>query len=392
MTLRRRQFLRLAGAAAALPFAPNVVRAQGWPNKTIRLIAPFSAGSTVDVVGRLLTEPLSQQLGQTWVLENRVGAGGMTGATMVARADPDGYTILINSLTAHSAIPAIYPNVLYADARFSQRWRRSGASPNVTVVSPKKGSRPEGVGCRRHFPAGRPDLCHRRRRLGDASEDTERFRVSAGFEAVHVPFKGMPEALTEVMTGRVDFTCFSIAPAIPLIRSGKLIALAVPRPNAAPPCPRCRRRSKPATPTPVFVLAGHVPAGETPRDIVDRLHQEVQKVLQAPGMDKRLAQNGIDPMPITAGIRRADQERGRGEYRPSEGRRHQGQLGRVLIKRTNLGFRGKLIPRPGSMDLISCHAVSSVSSIDESILIQLAHDLVMDQFFDRHRSHLRMAR
>ena len=118
MTLRRRQFLRLAGAAAALPFAPYVARAQGWPNKTIRLIAPFSAGSTVDVVGRLLTEPLSQQLGQTMVLENRVGAGGMTGATMVARADPDGYTILINS-SAHSAIPAIYPNVPYdTGARF----------------------------------------------------------------------------------------------------------------------------------------------------------------------------------------------------------------------------------------------------------------------------------
>src|SRR5688500_17706931 len=91
MILCRRQFLRLAGAAAAAPFAPHVARAQAWPAKTIRVIAPFSAGSTVDVVGRLLVDPLSQILGQTMVLENRVGAGGMTGATMVARADPDGY-------------------------------------------------------------------------------------------------------------------------------------------------------------------------------------------------------------------------------------------------------------------------------------------------------------
>ena len=152
MTLHRRQFLRLAVVAAALPFAPNVVRAQAWPAKTIRVIAPFSAGSTVDVVGRLLLEPLSQQLGQTLVLENRVGAGGMTGANTVARADPDGYTLLINS-SAHSAVPAIYPNVPYDATRDFAAVSSLGSSPNVTVVSPEKGFKTlEGSRGRRQVP------------------------------------------------------------------------------------------------------------------------------------------------------------------------------------------------------------------------------------------------
>jgi tripartite-type tricarboxylate transporter receptor subunit TctC len=300
MNFHRRQFLRLAGAAAALPFAPNVARAQAWPAaKTIRVIAPFSAGSTVDVVGRLLTEPLSQQLGQTLVLENRVGAGGMTGATLVARADPDGYTLLINS-SAHTAIPAIYSNVPYDAARDFAAVASLGSSPNVTVVAPEKGIKTlkELVAAAKSRPGG---LTYATAGVGSATHlSTERFRVSAGFEAVHVPFKGMPEALTEVMTGRVDFTCSSIAPAIPLIRDGKLIAVAVTTPKRSPALPDVPTSLEAgyADSDYTFWLGMFLPS-KTPRDILDRLHQAVQNVLGAPGMPQRLAQNGIDPMPIT---------------------------------------------------------------------------------------------
>jgi tripartite-type tricarboxylate transporter receptor subunit TctC len=299
MPLRRRQFLRLAGAAAALPFAPHVARAQAWPSKTIRVIAPFSAGSTVDVVGRLLLEPLSQQLGQTLVLENRVGAGGMTGATLVARAEPDGYTLLINS-SAHSAIPAIYPNVAYDATRDFAAVSSLGSSPNVTVVSPAKGfkSLKDLVAAAKSKPGG---LTYATAGVGSATHlSTERFRVAAGFEAVHVPFKGMPEALTEVMTGRVDFSCSSIAPAVPLIRDGKLIALAVTTPKRSPALPDVPTSIEAGYPNSdyTFWLGMFLPA-KTPREIVDRLHREVQKALQASAMEKRLAQTGIDPMPIT---------------------------------------------------------------------------------------------
>jgi tripartite-type tricarboxylate transporter receptor subunit TctC len=299
MTIRRRQFLRLAGAVAALPFAPYVARAQAWPNKTIRLIAPFSAGSTVDVVGRLLLEPLSQQLGQTIVMENRVGAGGMTGATMVARSDPDGYTILITS-SAHSAIPAIYANVPYDTARDFAAVGSLGSSPNVTVVSPDKGFKTlkDLVAAAKSRKGG---LTYATAGVGSATHlSTERLRVAAGFEAVHVPFKGMPEALTEVMTGRVDFSCSSIAPAVPLIRSGKLIALSVTTPKRSPALPDVPTSIEAGYPNSdyTFWVGMFLPA-KTPREIVNRLNQEVQKVLQSPGMDKRIAQNGIDPMPIT---------------------------------------------------------------------------------------------
>src|ERR1700754_1178476 len=112
MRIPRRQFLQLAGAAASLPVMAHTAGAQSWPTKTIHVIVPLSAGSTVDVVARLVLEPLSHQLGQSMVVENRGGAGGMTGTAAVARAEPDGYTVLIHS-SALSAIPAIYAHVPY---------------------------------------------------------------------------------------------------------------------------------------------------------------------------------------------------------------------------------------------------------------------------------------
>src|SRR5262245_30601480 len=135
MTVGRRQILRLVGAAATLSFAPQVARTQAWPAaKTIRLIVPFSAASTADVFGRLLIVPLSQQLGETVILQNSVSGG----ATMVARADPDGCTILVNT-SGHSAIPAIYANVPYDTVREFAAVTSLGSSPLVLVVSPKRG-------------------------------------------------------------------------------------------------------------------------------------------------------------------------------------------------------------------------------------------------------------
>jgi tripartite-type tricarboxylate transporter receptor subunit TctC len=298
MALRRRQFLGLAGAAAALPFAPFVARAQAWPSRPIRLIAPFSAGSTVDVVGRLLQEPLQQQLGQPVVLENRVGAGGMTGANLVARADPDGYTFLVNS-SAHSAIPAIYANVPYDTVRDFAAVASLGSSPNVTVVSPAKGIKnlQELVAAAKATAKG---LTYATAGVGSATHlSTERFRLSAGFNAIHVPFKGMPEALTEVMTGRVDFSCSSIAPAVPLIRDGKLLALAVTTPKRSPTLPDVPTSLEQGYPNSDYTFwTGVFAPAKTAQAIIERMHQELQKALSLPAIQQRHAQIGVDPMPI----------------------------------------------------------------------------------------------
>src|SRR5262245_19655626 len=230
---RRQHLCLLATAIVALPRA---ARAQAWPARPIRVVVPFSAGSTIDVVSRIVFDPLAQQLGQSIVVENRTGAGGTIGAGGVARAEPDGYTLLVNS-SAHSAAPAIYTNVPYETARDFAAVASLGSSPNVTVIAPAKGIKTlqELVAAAKAKPG---TFTYATAGVGSATHlSTERLRFSAGFDAVHVPFRGMPEALTEVMTGRVDFSCSSIAAALPFIRDGKLLALAVTTPKRSSALP-----------------------------------------------------------------------------------------------------------------------------------------------------------
>lgn len=294
----RRRFLNLAAAALATPALPSLARGQSWPAKSIRAMVPFSAGSSLDIVGRIVLDPVSSQLGQTIVIENRGGAGGTIGSAMVAKADPDGYTLLINA-SAHSSAPAAYPNIPYDPARDFSAVIPFGTIPNVTVISPAKGIKTiqqlvaaaksgsfsyasAGVGSATHWAA-------------------ERMRVSAGFQAVHVPFRGGPEALTDVMTGRVDFTCMGMSSALGFIRDGKLIPLAVSttkRSSALPDVPTTLEAGL-ADSDYSFWMGMLVPA-KTPRDIVDRLYRETEKALRLPGVTEKFKQQGIEPMPMTS--------------------------------------------------------------------------------------------
>ena len=295
----RRQHLHLIGVALAAPALPRLAHAQAWPSRQIRAIVPFSAGSTIDIVSRIVFEPLSRQLGQSIIVENRGGAGGTIGANAVARAEPDGYTLLVNS-SAHSATPAIYPNAPYDTARDFAAIASLGSSPNVLVISPEKGIKTlkDLVAAAKAKPGA---INFSSAGVGSATHlSAERLRFSAGFEAQHIPFRGMPEALTEVMTGRVEFSSSSIAAALPFIRDGKLLALAVTTPK--------RSSALPDTPTTTELgykdsdytfWTGLFAPAKTPRDIVERLNAEVQKAVQAPGVPEKLAQQGVDPMPVT---------------------------------------------------------------------------------------------
>jgi len=295
----RRQHLHLIGAALAAPALPRLAHAQAWPSRQIRAIVPFSAGSTIDIVSRIVFEPLSRQLGQSIIVENRGGAGGTIGANAVARAEPDGYTLLVNS-SAHSATPAIYPHAPYDTARDFAAIASLGSSPNVLVISPEKGIKTlkDLVAAAKAKPGA---INFSSAGVGSATHlSAERLRFSAGFEAQHIPFRGMPEALTEVMTGRVEFSSSSIAAALPFIRDGKLLALAVTTPK--------RSSALPDTPTTTELgykdsdytfWTGLFAPAKTPRDIVERLNAEVQKAVQAPGVPEKLAQQGVDPMPVT---------------------------------------------------------------------------------------------
>jgi tripartite-type tricarboxylate transporter receptor subunit TctC len=295
----RRRHLAFIGAALAMPALPRQAPAQVWPSKPIRAIVPFTPGSTIDIVARIVLDALSQQLGQSIIVENRGGAGGTIGAAMAARAEPDGYTVLAHS-SAHVTTPAIYPNAPYDTARDFVAVAALGSSANIMVVAPDKGFKtPMDLVATAKQKAG--GMTFGTAGVGSSTHfTTERFRFSAGFEGVHVPFRGMPEVLTEVMTGRVDFCFSTIAAALPFIRDGKLVALAVSTPkrsSALPDVPTTLELGY-ANSDYTFWNGLFLPA-KTPREIVERLHQEAQKAATLPAVREKLAQQGIDPMPIT---------------------------------------------------------------------------------------------
>jgi tripartite-type tricarboxylate transporter receptor subunit TctC len=294
----RRLFLTLASGALVTPAIADRALADDWPKaKIIRAVVPFAPGSTIDVIGRIVLDPLGKELGQTIVVENRGGAGGTIGSAVVAKSDPDGTTLLINA-SAHSAAPAAYPNLPYDPSKDFAGVAMFGVVPNVLLVAPSKGIKSvkdlvdrdkdghmtfasAGVGSATHWAA-------------------ERFLLSAGIKATHVPFSGGPAALTEVMTGRVDFCFIGVSSAIAFIKNGQLVPLAVSmnkRSAALPDVPTTIELGY-ADSDYVFWNGMLVPA-KTPRPIVDRLHDEVEKVLALPDVQTKLKAQGVEPMPMT---------------------------------------------------------------------------------------------
>src|SRR5262245_27709168 len=293
-----RQTFGLLGLALAIA-APDAALAQSWPTRTIRAIIPLAPGTAQDVVGRIVFDQLSRQLGQPVVVENRAGAGGTTGAAVVAKAAADGYTILVHS-SSFSASHSLYKSLPYDTFKDFTAVVPLGIQPLVLVVSPSKGWRTPGelVAAAKANP---DKLNYASAGIGAASPlGAERFRLSAGFTAQHIPFRGPIEAMTEVITGRIDFYVLPIVAALPHINGGKVIPLAVSTAQ--------RTAALPDVPTTVeaglkdasyaFWNAIFVPA-KTPRTIVAKLHQETQKALAVPSVRERLAKAGQEPLSMT---------------------------------------------------------------------------------------------
>jgi tripartite-type tricarboxylate transporter receptor subunit TctC len=293
----RRTFLKWTAGAAAAAAAARAAWAQRWPEKPVRVIVPFSAGSTADVLARLITEPLAAALGQSFIVENRGGAGGSIGAAVVAAAPPDGYTLLFNA-SAHAAAAAVYPKLAYHPARDFAGVAVIGTVPNVTVISPEKGIKTlrELVETAKKRP-----LTFSSAGVGSATHwAAERLRLAAGFEATHVPFRGGPEALTEVATGRVDFMCIGITSGLPFIRSGRLIPLAVNTTKRSPTLPDVPTTIETGYPDSDYTFwNGLLAPAKTPRPIVERLYAEVQKALKSPAVVEKLKAQGLEPLPLS---------------------------------------------------------------------------------------------
>jgi tripartite-type tricarboxylate transporter receptor subunit TctC len=282
-----------------LGLAMMEANAETWPTKPVRAIVPVGAGSTTDIIPRIAFEQLATQLGQTIVVENRVGAGGTIGSAFVAKAEPDGYTILAHG-SALTISPSLYSNLSYDPARDLIAVVPFGISPNVLVVPPKRGWKTVGdfvaeakvrPGAMNFSSVG----------IGSATHmSAERFRRTAGVEAVHVPFKGGAEAMTEVLAGRIDFFFGPVALVLPQIGEGKLTALAVngaKRSAVLPDVPTTLEAGVADAEYPIW-LGLFLPA-KTPREIVDKLNHETLKALQEPKVRDRLAALGFEPMVMT---------------------------------------------------------------------------------------------
>jgi tripartite-type tricarboxylate transporter receptor subunit TctC len=275
------------------------VHAQTWPTKPLHAFIPFAAGSATDLVPRALFDALAGELGQPIVVENRGGAGGTIAGNAVVRAEPDGYTIMATS-SALAIAPWIVPSMPYDTARDLAGTLMIGQNANVLIVPPARGwkTAQDLVAAAKAKPGS---INYSSAGVGTATHlSAEKFRLSAGIEAVHIPYKGGAEALADVLGGRVDFYFCPISTALPYIADGRVTALAVSTPARAADLPS----------VPTTLEAGYansdstiwyavlMPA-KTPRTIIDRFHDAGAKVLATPAMRQRLRQLAVDPMPMT---------------------------------------------------------------------------------------------
>ena len=293
-----RPILRGIAAVSLAALAVPPAAAQDYPVKPIRVVIGFSAGSGVDVSARIIGQKLNESWGQPVISDNRPGAGGTIAAQIAANANPDGYTLLSIS-AAHVIAPTIYSKLPYGTLKDFAGITTTVSLPNVLVVSPSLGvksvkdlialakAKPGqlmfssgGVGSGTHFAA-------------------ELFKSLAAIDVGHVPFKGIPEALTEAMTGRVQFTMSPVSNVLPQAKAGKLIALAV--------APASRIAVLPDVPTLAEAgVAGYrwdtwfglLAPAKTPRAVVKKLNQEVARILVQPDVKERWNAMGAEPIPI----------------------------------------------------------------------------------------------
>src|SRR6059036_433022 len=283
-------------AAIVLCAAQTVAWAQAWPARPIRIIVPFTPGSGTDIIARTVTERLSPQLGQPIVIENRPGAGGTIGAAVVAKSGPDGTTLFVHS-SSYTVTPSTYKDLPYDTLRDLTGVVPLALLPNVLVMSPSKGIRSvqELVAAAKAKPGS---LNSASVGIGSATHlNAERFRLGAGIDVVNIPFKGTPEALTEVTTGRVDFYFCPVNAVLPFLKDGKLVALAVgstKRSLALPNLPTTLEAGVPNSDYNFWV--GMFAPAKTPRDVVNRLYLETARALRTPEVREKMARLGAEPM------------------------------------------------------------------------------------------------
>jgi tripartite-type tricarboxylate transporter receptor subunit TctC len=287
--------LAAGAAAAAIDEAP----AQSWPTKPLRAFIPFAAGSATDLVPRAVFEPLATELGQPIVVENRGGAGGTIAGTAVVRADPDGHTMLATGSNLTIA-PWMVPNIPYDTVKDLASALMIGQNANVLIAPPARGwkTAQDLVAAAKAKPGS---INYSSAGVGTATHlSAEKFRLSAGFEAVHIPYKGGAEALADVLGGRVDFYFCPISTALPFITDGRVVALAVSTATRASDLPNVPTTLEAGyANSDLAIWYGILMPAKTPRAVIDRFYAAGIRVLATPAMRQKLKQLAVDPMPLT---------------------------------------------------------------------------------------------
>ncbi|MEO8755405.1 MAG: tripartite tricarboxylate transporter substrate binding protein [Casimicrobiaceae bacterium] len=286
---------------AMFALAATLAHGQAFPGKPVKIVVPFTAGSATDILARNVGQKLGELWGQPVVIENRPGAGGTIGAAIVAKSPADGYTLMVHS-AAQAVKPAIYPDLPYDTRKDFVEVATLGGQPNVLVVAPATGykSVADLVAAAKKAPG---TLNYGSAGTGSGTHiNGEKFKLAAGIDVLHIPYKGTPEALTDTMAGRVTYFFSPISAALPNVKEGKLIALGVStgkRASTLPNVPTIAESGLPGFDYNLWI-GMFAPAG-TPAEVVDKINADVTRVLQMPDLRERLAALGAEPMVMTPG-------------------------------------------------------------------------------------------
>jgi tripartite-type tricarboxylate transporter receptor subunit TctC len=284
---------------APLRTAQAQMPAQAWPAKPVRITVPVTAGSAIDLVCRTVFDQVSQQVGQPFIIDNRGGGGGILAPAAVAKAEPDGYTLLSHSPSL-TIFPATHETLPFDTERDFTGVVALVNTPFLLVVSPDKyKSASELVAAARAKPGvlNYASVGHG----GAAHINAERFRLSAKIDVQEIPFRGVQEALTEVLAGRVDFFFTPALPVMPLIRDGRILPLAVSsdtRLHLLPDLPTLAQAGFPDSDFP-FWIGVFVPS-KTPKDIQDTLYRETTKALRVKTVQDKLIALGGEPFDMSS--------------------------------------------------------------------------------------------
>lgn len=284
-------------AAVAVVFGAHTAGAQTYPTRPVTLVVPFPAGSTTDLVGRILADELAKSLGQNVVVDNRGGAGGTIGTEAVARAAPDGYTLLMGTIGTHSINPAVYAKINYDPIADFEPIIQFGTAPNVLVVNPALPVK--SVKDLIDYIRARPGQVNYASSGNGTSNHLSgaMFAAREGLKATHIPYRGGAQAITDLLRGEVQFMFYHYLPLLPHIKEGKLRAIAITsaeRIDALPDVPVMKEAGM--DDFEVSAWFGVWAPAKTPADVVGKLNTVISGIINSPEVKKSLAAQGVDPV------------------------------------------------------------------------------------------------